>query len=161
MKIFSTVSVCAAMMALAAPLAAEQSPALPGWMAGAWESVDEAGWSDEYWTAPRGGMMIGAARTGKGDALTMWESTRIERKADGSLSFFAQPRGVPASEFPMIASTGAEIEFANAAHDYPQRIRYWRDAEGLHARISLMDGSQAYAWHYVPLGTKRAMRTRR
>ena len=37
---------------------------LPGWMTGAWASQDGERWSDEYWTPPRGGIMIGAARIG-------------------------------------------------------------------------------------------------
>ncbi len=38
--------------------------------------------------------------------------------------------------------------FANAAHDYPQRIRYWREGETLNAEISLLDGSKAMRWQY-------------
>ena len=98
------------------------------------------------------GLMIGAARMGKGDTLQMWESTRIERKADGSISFFAQPRGVPAAEFPLVAHGDGMIEFANPAHDYPQRIRYWREGRLLKARISLIDGSKPMEWSYAPLG---------
>lgn len=126
---------------------------LPHWMAGAWDSSDGENWADEYWTPARGGMMIGAARMGKGDALIIWESTRIMRGADGTLSFFAQPRGVPASEFPMVASSPTMIEFANPAHDYPQRIRYWRDGALLKARISLMDGTQAYEYRFHAMGS--------
>lgn len=135
-------------------LAAEgAAPALPGWMAGAWEQSDGNGrWADEYWTPPRGGMMIGAARIGRDDRLGIFEHTRIVAKADGTLSFFAQPRGAPASEFPMVAQGPEMIEFANPGHDYPQRIRYWREEGRLKARISLMDGSKAHDWDYGPMG---------
>lgn len=144
-------------LAAAAPLmASEGGAALPGWMAGAWEQVDGSGrWADEYWTPPRGGTMIGAARIGRGEALGLFEHTRIVRKADGTLSFFAQPRGAPASEFPMVARDATMIEFANPAHDYPQRIRYWRDGDRLKARIALMDGSKAHDWDYAPVGGVR------
>src|SRR3546814_14940967 len=97
-------------------------------------------WADEYWTPPRGGIMVGAARIGAGEALGVFEHTRIVRKADGTLAFFAQPFGRPAAEFPMVAVGDRMIEFANPAHDYPQRIRYWREGDRLTARISLMDG---------------------
>ena len=46
------------------------------------------------------------------------------------------------------AARTAEIVFANPQHDYPQRIRYWRDGMDLNAEISTMDGSQAVRWHY-------------
>jgi hypothetical protein len=125
---------------------------LPGWMAGAWEKHDGDSWSDEFWTPPRAGLMIGAAREGKGQTLAIFEHTRIVRKPDGSLSYFAQPRGVPPSEFPMVGSGADWMEFANSAQDYPQRIRYWREGPLLKARISLMDGSNAFEWTYQPMG---------
>ncbi len=138
---------------LAAPVWAIEVPAnLPGWLAGAWAMQDGENWADEFWTPPRAGLMIGAGRSGKGAALQTWESTRIERKADGTISFFAQPKGVPASEFPMVDSGEQMIEFANPAHDYPQRIRYWREGRVLKARISLMDGSNAAEWAFTPMG---------
>lgn len=151
------VAMGALMMLVAAPLAASEAPAaLPGWMAGAWEQTGADGrWADEYWTPPRGTMMIGAARIGRGDAPAMFEHTRIVQKADGTLSFFAQPRGAPAAEFPMVAGGPAMIEFANAEHDYPQRIRYWRENGRLKARISLMDGSKAHDWDYGAMGSGR------
>lgn len=138
----------------ASPLGARESaPALPGWMAGAWQQAGEEGrWADEFWTPPRGGIMIGAARMGRGDTLGLFEHTRIVRDADGSLRFLAQPMGRPAAEFPMVAQGAAMIEFANPQHDYPQRIRYWREDGRLKARISLMDGSRAHEWDYGPMG---------
>ncbi|WP_374418392.1 DUF6265 family protein [Novosphingobium arvoryzae] len=146
--LLSVVALCSA----TAALALDPPATLPSWLAGAWEMHEGESWSDEYWTAPRAGLMIGAARMGKGDTLQMWENTRIERKADGSISFFAQPRGVPAAEFPLVAHGDGMIEFANPAHDYPQRIRYWREGRLLKARISLIDGSKPMEWSYAPLG---------
>lgn len=127
-------------------------PAMPGWIAGAWESRDGENWADEFWTPPRGGVMIGAGRSGKGQVAEFWEHTRIMRKTDGSLSFFAQPKGVPATEFPLFAQGPQSVEFLNAEHDYPQRIRYWREGKLLKARISLLDGSQAVEWTFAPMG---------
>lgn len=131
------------------PLAAADSPEMPRWMTGAWEQNRSDGqWSDEYWTPPRGGIMVGAARIGTGETLGVFEHTRIVRKADGTLAFFAQPFGRPAAEFPMVAAGDRMIEFANPAHDYPQRIRYWREGDRLKARISRMDDSDAQEWDY-------------
>ncbi|MEY4269211.1 MAG: hypothetical protein RLZZ58_427 [Pseudomonadota bacterium] len=145
-------------LTLAMPLSASDTiAALPGWLAGAWVQADERGaaggvWADEFWTPPRGGLMIGAARMGDGERIDVFEHTRIVRMPDGTLVFVAQPFGNPASYFPMVASDAQMIEFANPAHDYPQRIRYWRDGKLLKARTSLMDGSQAQEWTYAPMG---------
>lgn len=145
--------IAAAALVLAAPLAAQTlaKPALPGWMAGTWMMEDGANWSDEVWTDPRGGIMLGMARSGFGTELQMWETTQIRVKADGTISFFAQPQGKPASEFPLVLISEEAIEFANPAHDYPQRIRYWRQGKLLMAEISLMDGSKAMRWNYRPV----------
>lgn len=127
---------------------------LPEWLHGAWaEKRDGQKWADEFWTPPRGGIMMGAARMGDGERLSLFEHTRIVRQPDGQLHFIAQPFGKPPSPFPMVASGNQMIEFANPAHDYPQRIRYWRDGNNLHARISLMDGSKAIEWRYQPMGS--------
>lgn len=131
---------------------AEPSNGLPGWMTGAWASQNGDEWGDEFWTPPRGGIMIGAARIGKGDRLVIWESTRIAFDEDGKLAFWAMPRGAPASKFAVVKVGEREIIFANAAHDYPQRIRYWRDGSALKAEISLMDGSKAHQFSYQPMG---------
>ena len=56
------------------------------------------------------------------------------------------PRGAPASEFPVAGQTASSIIFENKAHDYPQRIRYWRDGALHKAEISLADGSKAHGW---------------
>ncbi len=137
----------------ASPLAAAEKQAMPGWLAGAWEEAGAEGrWADEFWTPPRGDIMLGAARIGRGETLGIFEHSRIIRKADGTLAFVAQPFGRPPAEFPMVAAGELMIEFANPAHDYPQRVRYWREGDRLKARVSLMDGSEAQTWDYGPMG---------
>ena len=143
----------AAALLLAAPLAAQTvaRPSLPDWMAGTWMMEDGANWSDEVWTDPRGGIMLGVARSGFGPELQSWEMAQIRVKADGRISLFAQPQGKAPSEFPMVLISAESIEFANPAHDYPQRIRYWRQGRLLMAEISLMDGSRAVRWNFRPV----------
>ncbi|MFM5930435.1 MAG: DUF6265 family protein [Novosphingobium sp.] len=137
---------------LGAPVAAQTADdGLPEWMAGTWTMQDGSMWGDEVWMAPRGGVMIGMARVGFGSELENWEVTRIQRKADGRISFFAQPYGRPASEFPMAVTSEQAIEFANPQHDYPQRIRYWRQGQLLMAEISKMDGTKAVRFNYRPV----------
>lgn len=140
---------------IAVPLGAQApATALPGWLAGAWVMESGAAWADEVWLPPRGGAMLGAARTGFGAELESWEQTRIVRKRDGSLSFYARPKGGTESEFPMVLAGPNAMEFANAANDYPQRIRYWREGQLLVAEISRIDGSDAMRWNYRPLAAE-------
>lgn len=141
-----------ALALLAAPLLA-QSPvqALPGWMAGTWMAEDGQDWADEIWTDPRGGVMVGIGRAGTGSQLGNVEVMRIETGLDGRPVFVAQPKGAPETRFPMVLVSEAAIEFANPAHDYPQRIRYARQGKLLIAEISMLDGSDAMRWQYRPV----------
>ena len=136
-----------------APLGAQDAAALPGWLAGAWAASGENGaWTEEFWTHPRGGIMIGASREGRGEALRSWESIRILRKPDGTLAYVPMPNGGAPVEFALVKQGDRSIEFANPAHDFPQRIRYWREGDTLHAEIALIDGSRAVKWSYSPMG---------
>lgn len=139
-----------AALLLAAPLTAEapKGARLPDWMAGTWMTEEGANWTDEVWTDPRGGLMLGISRTGFGPQLGNWEVIRIEQRRDGSMAYVAQPQGKAQVVFPMVLVSDAAIEFANPAHDYPQRIRYWRQGKLLVAEVSLLDGSRAMRWNY-------------
>jgi len=138
---------------LMAAQAAAAAP-MPSFLAGCWEQQGSDGkWAEECWTAPRGGLMIGSGRAGHGDKVSNWEWMRIERSADGTLTFFASPGGAPAVGFKATAVDAASVTFANPAHDYPQRIRYARTAEGLTAEVSAADGSRLSRWTYRRSGT--------
>ena len=143
----------AALVLAAAPLSAQTvaKPSLPAWLAGTWAMEDGATWADELWTDPRGGMMLGVARNGFGPELKSWELTQIKTRKDGSLAFIVQTDGKPAVEFPLVLISAEAIEFANPAHDFPQRIRYWRQGKLLMAEVSKMDGSNPMRWNYRPV----------
>jgi hypothetical protein len=142
---------CSVVLA-ASPLAAQQPAPFPSWMAGAWALADGERWTEEFWTHPRGGMMIGASREGRGELLRTWEAIRIQRKPDGTLAYIPMPNGGAPVEFALVRQDARSIEFANPAHDFPQRIRYWREGDRLHAEIALIDGTRAVAWSYAPMG---------
>jgi hypothetical protein len=129
--------------------AAVETPAMPAFLAGCWEqrSPDDR-WTEECWTAPRGGLMIGSGRTGRGDSIRNWEWMRIERAADGTLTFYGSPNGTPAVGFKATETDANSVTFANPAHDYPQRVRYVRTADGIQAETSLADGSKPMSWSY-------------
>nr|WP_037514358.1 MULTISPECIES: DUF6265 family protein [Sphingobium] len=145
------VSMVAAALLLALSATARAGE-LPDWLTGEWLQVRDDRWTEEVWTLPRGGVMIGVGRTGRGGVLRSWEVMRIVRAADGSLAFHGAPEGGTATIFPAIAEGVRDISFANPDHDYPQRIRYWREGRLLMAETAKMDGSQTQSWTYAPMG---------
>lgn len=148
--------VAAASMILAAPLSAQE---LPGWMAGCWVESEGANWTEECWTGPRGGIMLGSARTGEGEGLRFWETMQIvanQKNEDGPvwpLVLWASPLGEQRTMFTWTASDAPGVTFENAVNDYPQRIRYWREGDLLKAEISMLDGSNRRGWSYRMMGS--------
>lgn len=141
--------VSALLLALPVPASAGE---LPDWLTGEWQQERSDRWTEEVWTLPRGGVMIGIGRTGRGETLRSWEVMRIVRAADGSLAFHGAPEGGSATIFPAVAEGVRDVTFANPNHDYPQRIRYWREGRLLMAETAKMDGSNAQNWTYSPAG---------
>ena len=122
---------------------------LPAFLSGCWEQKHEGGgWTEECWTDTRGGLMIGSGRDGKGDEVGHWEWMRIERGADGSLTFYGSPKGAAAVGFKATEADAKSITFINPNHDYPQRVRYVLTEAGLDAEVSLADGSKPNRWSY-------------
>jgi Domain of unknown function (DUF6265) len=132
-------------------LASDPLP-MPGWMTGAWAGGEGEAWVDEFWTPPRGNMMIGASRTGQGSKLLLFEHMRIEREADGTLVFWALPGGKNPTRFVAVHADGDDVIFENAANDYPQRVGYWREGKVLRAQISLIDGSKPMNFNFELMG---------
>ena len=132
--------------------AATASLPMPSFLAGCWEQRSAEKWTEECWTGPRGQMMLGSAREGSADKVDHWEWMRIERGADGALTFYASPKGAPPAAFKATSATANEIVFTNAAHDYPQRIRYVLTTTGIEAEISLTDGTKQTRWTYRSMG---------
>ena len=57
------------------------------------------------------------------------------------MAFVAAPNGMGWTTFAWSPSDASGVTFFNAANDYPQRVRYWREGDELKAEISLLDGS--------------------
>jgi len=122
---------------------------MPAFLAGCWEQQrDDGRWTEECWTDPRGGLMIGSGRDGQGDSVRHWEWMRIERSADGAVTFYGSPKGAPAVGFKATDAGSGSITFVDSSHDYPQRVRYVATETGIDAEISLADGSKAERWSY-------------
>jgi hypothetical protein len=120
----------------------------PAWMAGTWQSEANGVRMEEHWTSPDGRLMAGIHRD-TGPEKSTFEFLRIERDGD-TLVYLAMPSGRPATPFRLKSTTADRITFENLAHDFPQRVIYWRDGERLCARIEgLMNGetaSEQWCW---------------
>ena len=108
---------------------------LPGWMAGFWRlDAPDGTRVEEHWTSTGGGMMLGMSKTVPAKGKTSFEFLRIGEH-EGKLAYFAMPQGRPATIFPLRSNDASRVVFENLAHDFPQRIIYWRDGKKLCARI--------------------------
>lgn len=119
-----------------------------GWMSGRWETTVNNVVTEEAWSAPRGGVMLGYSRTVGGERLREFEFLRIQAGEDGVPAYLAQPGGQPAVPFRLTAHNATSATFDNPAHDFPQRIRYVRTGDTMVATISALDGSHAMSWTY-------------
>lgn len=143
------------LMVAAAAMAQGAVPPMPAFLSGCWEHRDGERWTQECWTEPRAGQMMGSSRSGTGDRLTGWEFMRIERGPDGAITFYGSPRGAPGHPFKMVLTTESSIEFTDPAHDFPQRIHYERKGDQLAAEVSLMDRTRPMRWSFLRSGGPR------
>ena len=135
------------MMALIAAAPVQDSGL--GWMSGVWCTVAVAGEQIcEVWSEEIAGGVAGLSSTRKGGAEVSSEHMVIGIH-HGTLTFIAKPKDAAApTYFPLVSRGATELVFENRDHDYPQRIRYWRDGDVLMAEISLADGSKPMRWRY-------------
>lgn len=103
-------------------------------MAGSWGSAPGGVETEEHWTSPKAGSLLGMNRTVKGGKTVAFEFLRIEARPDG-VFYLASPGGRPATPFRLKETSKDKAVFENPEHDLPQRILYWRDGANLCARI--------------------------
>jgi hypothetical protein len=126
------------------------------WLAGSWTGSTGGADMEEHWTAPRGNSMIGMHRdVGKGRTLS-FEFLRIEQQGQ-QIVYLSMPNGrSPATPFPLKEASANRVVFENPAHDFPQRIIYWKDGNDLRARIEGTINGKAGSeeWRWSPAGLK-------
>ena len=120
------------------------------WMAGSWSGTQGPVQMEEHWTAPKGNSMIGMHRDVANGKTRLFEFLRIEQQGD-QIVYLSMPNGrAPATPFPLTDVTGTRVVFETPAHEFPQRIIYWKDGADLRARIEgTMNGkagSQEWTW---------------
>lgn len=117
-------------------------------LTGTWQHQRGEQRSEEFWSAPAGGGMLGHGRRSTATTTEFFEFLRIEARP-GGLVYVAQPGGGPPVEFPRSRCAPDELTFTNRTHDYPQQLHYRRErgprGDTLHIEISgqARDGGQA------------------
>ena len=142
----------AAILLVVPTLALAQSPARVAsldWMAGTWERKTERHIVTETWVGPREGLMVAANLTTFASGRKSFEFLRIAETPEG-FSYFASPGGKAAVEFKLKEAAERRVVFENTAHDFPQRILYWRDGDQLVARIegSIKGKDRGEEWRF-------------
>jgi uncharacterized lipoprotein YddW (UPF0748 family) len=122
------------------------------WMSGCWELRSATRVTHESWMPPFGGTMLGMSRTVVGDVVREFEFLRVTRLAD-TLRYLAQPGGQSATSFTLAELTDSSVAFANAAHDFPQRIEYRR--RGVDSLVARVSGSSPAGPRTVPFPMRR------
>jgi hypothetical protein len=104
------------------------------WLTGCWEYSSGSRTVEEHWLAPRAHSMVNVGRTVQADKLVEYEVVLI-REQDGRLAYEAHPSGQPSAVFISRTVNATEVVFENLQHDFPQRVGYKRDGDGLLAWI--------------------------
>jgi hypothetical protein len=104
------------------------SQPMPSWMAGSWVSGHDGVRMEEYWSRGDNSLMVGMHQEVTPDGRKTFEFLRIERR-DGKLVYLAMPHARPETPFTMKTVSSNRVIFENRAHDYPQRIIYWREGD--------------------------------
>lgn len=143
------VSLCGFAAAAAAPA---DRIGLPDWMSGCWVTQEGDSRTEECWTTPIAGTMVGTAISAKGSKLTNWESMRMtvaDPDAPAAPMILAvQLKGSAKVIFSLAADEKPGLTFYNRRTDYPQRVRYWREGDMLVGEIAMADGTRAVRWSY-------------
>jgi hypothetical protein len=144
-------TVAALLLAPALALAQPARVAALDWLSGTWVHADARQRVWETWIGPANGVMAGANLTAWENGRNAFEFMRIGDTADG-ISYYASPRGRPAVEFRMKEMAPGRVVFENPEHDFPQRIVYWKEGDGLAARIegTVKGQPRSEEWRFKP-----------
>lgn len=128
---------------LAAAPAAAQTHTLTdlAFMTGCWRSDPDAHGTvlEEHYTAPADNLILGMSRYLRNDSAVSFEFSTLRRDSSG-IVLTPRPGGAGDTPFTLASLRGEDASFENAAHDFPQRIRYRRDGAVLVARVESLDG---------------------
>ncbi|MDM4765727.1 DUF6265 family protein [Pelomonas sp. SE-A7] len=145
---------CLAALTLLGSSLASQAQSLDklAWMAGSWTQSKDGETVQESWLGPRGQLMAAVNLTTSAKRGSSFEFLRIVETAAG-IAYLASPGGKPVVEFKLKEMGERRVVFENLAHDFPQRVIYWQEADGaLRARIEgQMQGRlRGMEWRFEP-----------
>lgn len=122
------------------------------WMAGSWEGEERGARVEEQWMWPRGDTMLGLHRDLLPTGEVLFEFLRIQQEEGGPI-YWASPMGGEATPFRLVEFAPGRAVFENAAHDFPQRIVYWKEGRALRARVEGdVDGEpRGIEWTFRPV----------
>jgi hypothetical protein len=121
------------------------------WMAGTWTGVADSVEMEEIWTAPKAQSMLGLHRDAAEGRTVSFEFLRIEATSE-AITYWASPKGRPATPFKLVEGGQKRVVFENPEHDFPRRILYWLGDDGsLHARVEGTRAGKAFSeeWRWV------------
>jgi hypothetical protein len=105
------------------------------WMEGCWVGEEDGVRTEECWTAPEGGLLLGMHRDVRPSGKSFFEFLRISIEGD-RITYWGSPMGRAPTPFPGKEVGEKRVVFENLAHDFPQRILYWLEDDGsLSARV--------------------------
>jgi hypothetical protein len=118
-------------------------------MGGCWRGVTRSGTTiEEFYTAPTANQMLGVTRYVRDGRVVDFEFTRIDQTDSGAV-LTPHPKAVRSVSFAPRVIESDRAVWENAAHDFPQRILYWRTSEDtLVARIEgkTPQGARSLEW---------------
>ena len=111
-------------------------------MLGRWREETQGTVFEEQWTDLGDGTMKGHAESYKSDGTEHFQTEdMVIRPANGTLVYAADPDGDGTFiEFTLTSCEQGAVVFENPDHDFPKRLAYRRDEEGmLHASVTDLD----------------------
>ena len=137
MKRIATTFVVAAALSVSGVAPGSAEPVAPSfdlcrlaWLAGAWTGTQAGVEMEELWLPPKGGALVGMHRDVQNGRMVSWEFFRIATNDSGTF-YFTSPRSAPPTLFRLVQMDDKRVVFENATHDFPQRIMYWLEADGV------------------------------
>lgn len=108
------------------------------WMAGSWTGTVDGVEMEEHWSDAKGGLMLGSHRDLSGGRLVFFEQLLAQARPEGTF-LVARPKGLESTAFKLERQELQRVVFENPAHDFPQRVIYWRENDLLTARVEGME----------------------
>ena len=118
-------------------------------MSGCWTGARGEERFEEMWMKPEAGSVLGVARTVKGGKTTFTEYIQIRQAAGGDITMFIQLKlAEKATPFKLTHADGKTAVFENPEHDFPKKIVYKIDGDGLFAQIEGPQGQKTVTVDY-------------